>query len=398
MVRADAQFLATGQVQSRRGDRRPTIVTEPAQPDMGLPFPAVARIAAKLASRASALVPGVTLCLAVSLLANMAAKLEARIFGAPWLEPLVLAILIGTILRTLWLPSTRWQPGIQFSAKTLLEIAVVLLGSSVSAATLMSVQPTLFAAIVTIVATAIVASLLIGRLIGVPKRVTMLVACGNSICGNSAIVAIAPVIGAKSEEVAASIAFTAVLGVAVVIGLPILGYTLKMNATSFGILSGLTVYSVPQVLSASAPFGTMAMQMGTLVKLVRVLMLGPLCITLALVLARGVRSEPEDHPHDRTQELKEFALPPLYELVPWFILGFLGLLALRSLSLLPEAIVALSKSSSSALTIMSMAALGLGVDLRLAARAGARIIALVVASLLVLTVLSLLALRLLQLG
>ena len=51
---------------------------------------------------------------------------------------------------------------------------------------------------------------------------SVLIACGNSICGNSAIAAVAPVIGADSDDVASSISFTAVLGVIVVLGLPLL--------------------------------------------------------------------------------------------------------------------------------------------------------------------------------
>ena len=81
----------------------------------------------------------------------------------------------------------------------------------------------------------------------------VLVACGNSICGNSAIAAVAPVIGADGKDVAASIAFTAVLGVLVVLGLPLLVPLLRLSETQYGVLAGLTVYAVPQVLAATAP-------------------------------------------------------------------------------------------------------------------------------------------------
>jgi uncharacterized membrane protein YadS len=108
----------------------------------------------------------------------------------------------------------------------------------------------------------------------------VLVACGNSICGNSAIAAVAPVIGADGEDVAASIAFTAVLGVVVVLLLPFLAPLLHLSGLQYGVLAGLTVYAVPQVLAATAPLGMVAVQMGTLVKLVRVLMLGPVVLVL----------------------------------------------------------------------------------------------------------------------
>jgi uncharacterized membrane protein YadS len=117
----------------------------------------------------------------------------------------------------------------------------------------------------------------------------VLVACGNAICGNSAIAAVAPIIGATAREVAAAIAFTAVLGVAVVLALPLLVPALGLSATQYGVLAGLSVYAVPQVLAATAPLGSLSMQAGTLVKLLRVLMLGPLVLLLCFGVGRSER-------------------------------------------------------------------------------------------------------------
>ncbi len=237
-------------------------------------------------SRLLALLPGVGLCLAVTGAAYALEAGERAMAGKAWLEALVLAILIGTAVRSLWTPGDRWHEGIAFSAKYLLEVAVVLLGASVSAATILAAGLPLLAGIAGVVASAILLSFGIGRLLGLPTRMALLVACGNSICGNSAIAAVAPVIGADSDDVAASIAFTAVLGVVVVLGLPLLGIALGMSGLAFGALAGLTVYAVPQVIAAASPLGATAVQMGTLVKLVRVLMLGPVCLVLSLVAPR----------------------------------------------------------------------------------------------------------------
>ncbi|HEX6661516.1 MAG TPA: putative sulfate exporter family transporter, partial [Sphingomicrobium sp.] len=209
--------------------------------------------------------------------------LELMSFGRAWIETLVLAILVGAAVRTAWTPGPEWKRGIDFSAKLLLEIAVVLLGASVSAATILAAGWALLVSILGIVAGAILLSFAIGRLFGLSRRLAILVACGNSICGNSAIAAVAPVIGADGDEVAASIAFTAVLGVVVVLILPLIGAMLGMKPVAYGALAGLTVYAVPQVLAATAPIGAGAVQVGTLVKLIRVLMLGPVCLGLSLV-------------------------------------------------------------------------------------------------------------------
>ncbi len=83
-------------------------------------------------------------------------------------------------------------------------------------------------------------------MLGLPARMSNLIACGNPICGNSAIAAVAPVIGASGDDVASSIAFTAILGVLVVLGLPLLSRCSAPTRPSTGVLAGLTVYAVPQ--------------------------------------------------------------------------------------------------------------------------------------------------------
>ena len=218
--------------------------------------------------------PGLGMCVLITAAATLLAAVERRVFGAAWLESLVLAIIVGAAVRTAWTPSARWQTGIDFSAKMLLEIAVVLLGASVSARTVLAAGPGLLAGIATVVVLAICCSYGIGRMFGLPHRMATLIACGNSICGNSAIAAVAPVIGADGEDVAASIAFTALFGVVLVLLLPLAVPLLHLTHLQYGALAGLTVYAVPQVLAATAPVGTVAVQLGTLVKLVRVLMLG----------------------------------------------------------------------------------------------------------------------------
>jgi uncharacterized integral membrane protein (TIGR00698 family) len=209
----------------------------------------------------------------------------------------------------------------------------------------------------------------------------MLVACGNSICGNSAIAAVAPVIGAKPEDVASAIAFTAILGVIVVLSLPLLVPLLGLSMTQYGVLAGLTVYAVPQVLAATVPVSLVSTQLGTLVKLVRVLMLGPVVIGLSVIAGRNTGSQKPGLSFGR--------------LVPWFIVGFLGLAVLRSLGVIPDAVLRAVMPTATLLTIVSMAALGLGVDLKVLGRVGGRVTLAVTLSLVVLIAISLALIRLL---
>ena len=300
----------------------------------------------------SRLVPGILLCVAVTVVASLLQAAEVSLVGEPYLEALVLAILLGVSIRTAWTPGLQFRAGIGFSAKTLLEVAVVMLGASVSARTVLALGPALLGGIVL-------------------------------------VVAVAPVIGADGDDIASSIAFTAVLGVIVVLLLPLLVPILAMSLTQYGVLAGLTVYAVPQVLAATLPIGALSNQVGTVVKLVRVLMLGPVVLALSL-LTRRLRDEPDEAaPAVTAGDRPKRGRPALGELVPWFIVGFLVVLALRSAGVIPARLLRPLALTANLLTTVSMAALGLGVDVRVVAKAGVRVTAAVTLSLVVLGVISL---------
>ncbi|WP_313665190.1 YeiH family protein [Shinella sp.] len=327
------------------------------------------------------IVPGVVLSVVVSALAVLAERVELQLTGGAWVEALVLAILVGAVCRLFLRRPDIFEPGIAFTAKYFLEVAIVLLGASVSAAAIAGMGWMLIGAIAAVVSVALIASYGIGRGLGLPKRVALLVACGNSICGNSAIAATAPVIRADAEEVASSIAFTAVLGMVTVLLLPVLVPLLGLSATGYGVMAGMTVYAVPQVLAATAPVSALSIQIGTFVKLVRVLMLGPVIFLLSLAAGRAMGGRLAVH-----------------RLVPWFILGFLAMLAARSLGFIGAGLAEAMGLAATVLTILSMAALGLGIDLRRVMRAGPRVTAAVVLSLAVLIVASYVMVLLLNLA
>jgi uncharacterized integral membrane protein (TIGR00698 family) len=329
----------------------------------------------------SRLLPGVALAAVVGLVSLGVAAVETQLFGHPIIEGLVVAILLGMIVRTMWIPPAATNEGVAFSAKQILEVAVFLLGMSVNLPLLLKAGPALAGGIVLLVILGIGVGYAIGRALGLPAKHAVLVACGNAICGNSAIAAIAPVIDAKKEHVASSIAFTAILGVAVVIGLPFLQHPLAFNNYQYGVLAGLTVYAVPQVLAAAFPVSTMSGEVGTLVKLVRVLMLGPVVLFFALLF------------RTRTEAGAPAAKFSVTRFVPWFIMGFIALAVLRSTGIVPDDIAASAKTVSGWLTVIAMAALGLGVDVRAIRKVGKPVVLTVTGSLAVLIVLSVVLIR-----
>lgn len=330
--------------------------------------------------RPSALLPGLAVSLVVSAIAVFGGSIEERAFGRAIIEPLVLAILVGMAVRTVRGHRAGEEPGVRFVAKDLLELAVCLLGATMDVPRLFASGPMLAVGIIALVCTALGLGYAIGRAAGLSSRLAILVACGNAICGNSAIAAVAPVIGADREDVAASIALTAVLGVIVVLGLPLLIQPLGLSHYQYGVLAGLTVYAVPQVLAAAFAVSALSGQVATVVKLARVLMLGPVVVFFSLRKRDHSRSAPG-------------ARRPA--LVPWFVIGFVLLATLRSLDVIPAPSAAIAKIVAGWLTIAAMAALGLSVDVHAVRRVGARVVIAVGGSLAALMVLAVALIRLL---
>lgn len=270
---------------------------------------------------------------------------------------MVLAILIGSVASALFPLSRDVGADVSRASKPLLEVAVVLLGASMNVAALATAGPALVGGIVVVVVVALSVGYAGGRLVGLPPTIAALVACGNAICGNSAIAAAAPVLRARAEEIATAIAFTALVGVLVVVALPFLQSAAGLDPAQFGILAGLTVYAVPQVIAATAQAGAAATQIGILVKLTRVLMLGPILLLVALAGRRG--------PGPR---------PALRMLLPWFVPGFIAMMAARWFNLVDEGTAEMMSDVAHIFTLLAMAGLGLLIDLRTLTRSGGRVI------------------------
>lgn len=150
-----------------------------------------------------------------------------------------------------------------------------------------------------------------------------------------------------------------------------------------------TVYAVPQVLAATLPIGALSNQVGTVVKLVRVLMLGPVVLVMS-VLASKLRDETDEPaPEVTAGDRPKPGRPALHQLVPWFIVGFLVVAAARTAGLIPSPVLKPAALVANLLTTVSMAALGLGVDIRVVAKAGLRVSGAVTLSLVVLGLISL---------
>lgn len=315
--------------------------------------------------------PGLALVSLVGALAWVAAEVEKGLIDNAVVDGLVIAIIAGVLLRNLLTLPSAIEAGTRFASKQVLEASVFLLGASVDVAQIVEAGLTLFLLIAFSVVGGLTFAWLVGhKLLGLSSRLSVLVGVGNSICGNSAVAAVAPAIRATPDEVAAAIGISAVMGVGQILLLPLLVPGLDLTHYQYGVVAGIAVYAVPQVVAASFAVSNLSGQVATLVKLVRVLFLGPMIIVLGLLHRDGGAA---GGAASRTlgQQLR------LY--VPWFVAGFLVLAALRTAGVISEGAGDDAKTVSKLLFIGAMVGLGLGVDLRKVGAVGPRVAATILA-------------------
>jgi uncharacterized integral membrane protein (TIGR00698 family) len=212
-----------------------------------------------------------------------------------------------------------------------------------------------------------------GRVMGLGSKLSLLIGAGTGICGNSAIVAVAPLIDADDEDLVLSVGTINLFGLIAMFACPLLGDLLHVGSRAFGIWAGTTIHAVPQVVAAGFTHGPEAGALATLVKLVRVALLAPMLFVMALVYARHHLS-PGEGGHRVIVHYARF--------VPWFVWGFVGTATLGTLGLIPTlsfspaasvpqvlridsvSLVSLMTTVGEVVLTMAMASIGLEVAVR----------------------------------
>lgn len=292
---------------------------------------------------------GILIVALVGALGWFASESVSAVTGRKLLEPVVASLLLGVLVgNTVGVPD-RASPAIGLVSRPVLNVAVALLGATVSADLIMDAGWKLLVLGVAVVLFGIGFGLLAGSAIGLNRKLSALLAAGNSICGNSAIAATAPAIGATRGDVASAISLTSIIGILHIVLLTVIAVNIDADPYQYGVLVGLTVYAVPQVAAAAYPLGPVAVQVAVVVKLTRVLLLGPVVLVMSLAFRRVGGDAPSLWRRARTA-------------LPWFVVAFALLAAARSFGVIGDATASLSGDISKLLFTLSMAGIGLEVS------------------------------------
>lgn len=286
-------------------------------------------------------------------------------FGAAHLLPAVnastVAVALGALIVNLGGHQPSLRAGTRFAAHRLLRVSVVLLGLQLSIPQLLDLGLDGLGIVVATVALTFAGTQVMGRALGVSRARSLLIATGFSICGASAVAAMADVADGDEEDVSVAIALVTLCGTLAIVLLPALREPLALDPVDFGRWVGASVHDVGQTV-ATANRVDGALTEAVIVKLSRVVLLAPLVAGVALAARRHGRVSHGDPATRRAT------------IVPLFVVGFLVAIGLSSSGLLPSGLLSVVKSLQQVLLVAALVGLGTGIYLPTLRRAAGRVL------------------------
>lgn len=318
--------------------------------------------------------PGPALAWGASIATAAAAALLGPALASAFDSPLApsaatLALLLGAALGSLTTIRERLAADLKRVSKTTIPLAIVLLGFGLDAAAFVGGEAALatLALVLLCMSLAFAATLLWGRLLGLDRKTSLLLSAGTAVCGNSAVMAVAPAVDPRDEDVALTVGVVNLLSVVLLFAVPALAGALGLAEARGGAVAGLTIHALPQALAAGESLGPAALEAATLTKLMRVSLLAPVVLLFTLCL-RPPAVEGEERPRVG---------------LPLYLILFLVAASARSLGWvdgrLPlgegelTAWQAASRAGKLCLAV-ALAAIGAGLDVRQLVKVGPRVL------------------------
>ncbi|WP_049920061.1 YeiH family protein [Halobiforma nitratireducens] len=282
----------------------------------------------------------------------LGAVLARGVESVAGINHLLVAIAAGVVLaNTVGVPD-RLAPGIG-THKLWLGAGIVLMGASLTLETILEVGGVVLAIVIGVPAATLVAVELLSRTVaGLSDRLGSLLAAGSSVCGVSAIVAVAGAIHAREHQIAYAAATILLFDAVTIVVYPIVGELLSLSDVAFGVWAGVSMFSTGPVVAVGFAYSEAAGQWATMTKLARNALIGLVVVAYASYYARS------------GTDTSEFSPRVLWDEFPKFVLGFLGLVALSSVGVFSSGQQASLENAYSWLFVLAF--VGLGTEIRLA--------------------------------
>lgn len=284
----------------------------------------------------------------------------------PALPTMTVAVVLG--IAAVNLPGTSdwcdgpWRKGLSFAGKHLMRTGIVFLGLKLSLGDVMDLGWRSVALVVAVVALSFAGTYWLGKLFKLKGDTPLLIATGFSICGASAIGAMAAVKGTKQEDTVLPTALVTLCGTLAIGVLPLLMHPLGLSPLEFGQWVGAGVHDVGQVVATAQTAGAVALSAAIIIKLTRVVLLAPIVGVAGVIERRRLKAAAATSPNASK-------FPPV---VPLFVVGFLAMILLRTTGWLPEGAITAGSVIQDVALGMALFGLGSSVRIRQLLHTGAR--------------------------
>jgi len=270
--------------------------------------------------------------------------------GLSLIGPLPIAILLAVLFRNFIYNAAKWQDGIDFSSKIILRLAIVLYGVRLNIILLFQEGLSLVGAAAVVIACTFTIVLLLAKWLKVEQSIALLLATGTAICGAAAIGAVSPIIKSNKNDIALSAALIAIVGTIFALGAPLAEQWIQLSPEQYGTWVGYSTHEIAHAALAGDYFGNASLTNAFMAKLSRVFLLFPVTIIFTWWMNRK---------NEGATAKASF---------PFFIIGFIIISLISTVGFyvgfMNEAIQASISSFATFLLAISMAALGLSIDLR----------------------------------
>jgi len=282
-------------------------------------------------------------------------------FGfSPLIIGIIISIIYGNTLRQK-LPQ-KWMMGILYSTKYILRAAIILYGFRITFQEISEVGlPGLIQSTLMVASTFLIGTFIGIKIMGMDKELAMLTASGSSICGAAAVLATESVLRAEPYKSTIAVSTVVLFGTISMFVYPLMYKSdlLGFDPNTYGIYIGGSIHEVAQVVVSGNAVSEIAADTGIIVKMTRVMLLGPMLILLSLFIVRKAKRKSATGSREKV-------------FIPYFVFGFILVAAFNSLQLIPhETVFAINIADTFMLT-MAMCALGMETNFSKFKTAGAK--------------------------
>lgn len=264
----------------------------------------------------------------------------------------LIALVLGMLLNPLACRYEGFDSGINWTSKKILRVGIILAGITLSFQQVIKAGQYALILMLFTLATSFGVGYICKKIFKINWKLASLLSVSTAICGGTAVATLGPTIRAKNRDIAYAISATFIFDIITVIAFPWIGRLLGLSDTGYGLWIGTAVNDTSSVVAAGYAFSDAAGSLATIVKLTRTLFIVPVVLIFSWIYTK------KETPLQTAEKVS------IQKIFPWFILGFLAVVGIRSTGFLPADIVAAISFLSKFFLSMALAAIGLNTSLK----------------------------------